>query len=117
MRREEVQTALEAACNISRHHEFVIAGGLSVLGRMDMAPEMMSMSIDIDFFPLRDPGRAGEIAAILGEDSKFHERHGYYLDPISPELPVLPSGWRDRLVEVKLGAVTAYFLDVNDTAV
>lgn len=117
MRREEVQVALEAACAISHHHEFVIAGSLSVLGKMDIPPDIMSMSIDIDFYPLRDPGRANEIAAALGEDSAFHERNGYYLDPISPELPVLPAGWRDRLVAVKLGEVTAYFLDVNDTAV
>ena len=117
MSRDEVQKALEAARNISHHHEFVIAGSLSVLGRIDTPPELMSMSIDIDFFPLRDPGRASEIAEVLGEDSAFHERNGYYLDPISPELPVLPVGWRERLVEVKLGEVTAYFLDVNDTAV
>jgi len=117
MRREEVRKALEAAYAISHHHEYVIAGSLSVLGRMDTPPEMMAMSIDIDFYPLRDPGRASEIAVALGEDSAFHERNGYYLDPISPELPVLPTGWRERLVEVRLGEMTAYFLDVNDTAV
>jgi len=117
MNRDEVQKALEAARDFSHHHEFVIAGSLSVLGRMDTPPELMSMSIDIDFFPLHDPGRANEIAAVLGEDSAFHERNGYYLDPISPELPVLPAGWRERLVEIKLGKITAYFLDVNDTAV
>ncbi len=117
MRREDVQKALEAASAISNHHEFVVAGSLSVLGLIDTPPERMSMSTDIDFFPLRDPGRASDIASVLGEDSEFHERNGYYLDPISPELPVLPDGWRERLVPVKLGNTTAYFLDVHDTAV
>ncbi|MDY7573891.1 DUF6036 family nucleotidyltransferase [Actimicrobium sp. CCI2.3] len=117
MRLEEIQVALEAAADISNHHEFVIAGSLSVLGYVDPPPEMMSMSIDIDFYPLRDPGRALEISTALGEDSDFHERNGYYLDPIHPELPVLPQGWRERLVEVRLGKVTAYFLNVNDTAI
>lgn len=117
MRLEDIQVALEEASRISRQHEFVIAGSLSVLGRIDMPPELMSMSIDIDFYPLRNPSRAGEIAGMLGEDSEFHERHGFYLDPISPELPVLPGGWRERLCEVRLGTVTAYFLDVNDTAI
>ena len=77
----------------------------------------MSMSIDIDFYPKNDPGRASDIAKELGEDTEFHEKNGYYLDAVSPYLPVLPDGWEDRLVEVPLGHVTAYFLDVHDTAV
>lgn len=117
MRREDVQQALEAACVVSSHHEFVIAGSLSILGLLNTPPEKMSHSIDIDFYPLRDPGRASDIAAVLGEDSDFHERNGYYLDAVSPDLPVLPDGWQDRMVKVKLGQVTAYFLDVHDTAV
>lgn len=117
MRREDIQRALEAASAVSSHHEFVIAGSLSVLGLLATPPERMSMSIDIDFYPMRDPGGAADIAAVLGEDSDFHERNGYYLDAISPELPVLPEGWRDRLVKVELGLTTAFFLDVNDTAV
>ncbi len=117
MRREDIQKALEAACVVSNHHEFVVAGSLCVLGLIETPPERMSMSIDIDFYPLRDPGRASDIASVLGEDSDFHARHGYYLDAVSPELPVLPDGWSDRLVPIKLGQMTAYFLDVNDTAV
>jgi hypothetical protein len=117
MRRDDIRKALEAACAISNHHEFIVAGSLSVLGLIDTPPKQMSMSIDIDFFPLRDPGRANDIAAVLGEGSDFHLRHGYYLDAISPELPVLPEGWRDRLVPVQLGQTIAFFLDVHDAAV
>lgn len=117
MRRQHIQQALNAALAISNHHEFVIAGSLSVLGLLDQPPEFMSMSIDIDFYPLRDPGRAGEIARELGEGSLFHQRNGFFLDPVSPELPTLPGNWRERLVEHVLGDVTALFLEVNDTAV
>lgn len=117
MRREDIQQALEAARIVSRHSEFVVAGSLSVLGLLNAPPIEMSMSNDIDFYPLRDPQAAGEVAELLGEDSEFHERNGFYLDPISPELPILPSGWEERLVKVALGRITAYFLDVNDTAV
>lgn len=117
MLRKEIQVALEAAAKISPHRHFVIAGSLSVLGFKEVPPEMMSMSIDIDFFPLQDPGHVAEIAAALGEYSEFHEQHGYYLDPISPALPVLPTGWRDRMKEVQLGEVFAYFLDVHDIAI
>lgn len=117
MRLEDIQLALEAANKVSSQTEFVIGGSLSVLGTIDVPPEMMAMSIDIDFFPLRNPKRASEIGLALGENSAFHEHHGFYLDPISPELPVLPRKWRDRISEVKLGNVTAFFMDVNDIAI
>ena len=117
MRRSDIQEALEAALTVSNHHEFVIVGSLSVLGLLDAPPEAMSYSIDIDFYPIRDPGRASDIAAVLGETSEFHEKNGYYLDAVSPVLPVLPDGWQERLVKVELGQATAYFLDVHDTAV
>lgn len=117
MLRAQIQTALEAACEASNHTEFVIAGSLSVLGLLEHPPEAMAMSIDIDFYPLRDPQRASLIADELGEGSRFHQRHGYYLDAISPELPTLPDGWQDRMVERTLGSVKAYFLEVHDTAV
>ena len=54
MLRSEIQVALEAAAKISLHREFVIAGSLSVLGYKEVPPEMMSLSIDIHFFPLGD---------------------------------------------------------------
>lgn len=117
MRREQILLALEAAAKSSHHTEFVIAGSLSVLGLREVPPEMMSMSIDIDFFPLRDPTHVQEISAELGEDSAFHEQHGYYLDPISSNILVLPPGWMERLVVLEFGGIRAYFLDVNDTAI
>jgi hypothetical protein len=117
MRRKDIQQAFEAARALSNHHEFVVIGSLSVLGLLDAPPEAMSFSIDIDFYPLGDPGRATDIAEVLGENSEFHEQNGYYLDAVSPALPVLPDGWENRLVKVPLGETTAYFLDVHDTAV
>lgn len=117
MRREQILYALEEAAKRGPHTEFVIAGSLSVLGLIEVPPEMMSMSIDIDFFPLRAPTHVQDIVAELGEDSDFHERHGYYLDPISSSILVLPTGWMERLVMLEFGSIRAWFLDVNDTAI
>lgn len=117
MRLDDIHLILAEARKISHHTEFVIAGSLSVLGLPIDVPDLMSHSIDVDYYPLRDPDRAGEIASKLGEGSEFHQNHGFYLDPIHPELPTLPRTWRDRVVRRDLGDVTAIFLDVNDTAI
>ena len=117
MRREQILLALKEAARCGSHTEFVIAGSLSVLGLKEVPPEMMSMSIDIDFFPLHDQAHVQEIAAELGEDSAFHEQHGYYLDPISSSILVLPPGWMERLVMLEFEGIRAYFLDVDDTVI
>ncbi|WP_205182540.1 DUF6036 family nucleotidyltransferase [Burkholderia sp. LMG 13014] len=114
---EHLRLILAEARKVSHHTEYLIAGSLSVLGVKADIPDAMSLSIDVDFYPLQDPGRAGEIARTLGEGSEFHAKYGYYLDPIHPELPTLPRSWRSRIVSHDFGDVTAVFLDVNDTAV
>jgi hypothetical protein len=43
MLRKEIQAALEAAAAISIHHEFVVAGSLSVLGLLAAPPELMAV--------------------------------------------------------------------------
>lgn len=117
MRREQIRLALEAAAKLGPHREFVIAGSLSVLGFKEVPPDMMSMSIDIDFFPLHDPTHIQEVTDLLGEDSEFHEKNGYFLDPITSNIMVLPPRWMERLVKLDFGHVQAYFLEVNDTAI
>jgi hypothetical protein len=117
MRREQIRHALEEAAKLGPHTEFVVAGSLSVLGLREVPPDLMSMSIDIDFFPLRDPTHVQEITTEVGEDSAFHEANGYFLDPISRNILVLPPGWMDRLVLHEYGHLHVYFLDVNDTAI
>ena len=108
MDRSQIQKALEAARQIIKHDDFVIVGSLSVLGKIAVPPADMSMSIDIDFYPMNDPGRGESISNELGEGSKFHTDHGYYLDPVTPSLPTLPSGRKSRLVEMPLGEVLTF---------
>lgn len=114
----QIQLALDQAKKISNHHEFVIIGSLSVLGCSGIKPPTnMSMSIDIDFYPLRDPGRASQIADILGQGSDFDINNGFYLDAVSPALPTLPEGWESRMPIIELGELKVSFLDVNDAAI
>mgnify|MGYP004703620153 FL=1 len=53
----------------------------------------------------------------LGQGSGFEDEFGYYLDPVSPNLPSFPEGWQDRLILLDFGDVKAFFVDPNDVAV
>ena len=118
MKRGDVERLLNAASGILQHREYVIIGSLSVLGASDSPPKTMVGSVDLDFYPRGDPDRAGEVEAMLGQESEFARKHGYYADPGSPLLATLPDGWEARLVPVVFeSGVTALFLEANDAAI
>lgn len=116
-----LQALFIEAKRLTGHTEFVVIGSLSILGvvqRTSQIPERMLMSIDVDCYTKTDPGRIFELEDELGQGSGFEEKNGYYLDPVAPELPTLPTQWPYRLVTVGLEQqITAYFLDPNDAAV
>ena len=102
------------------HDEFVVIGSLSALAVLPAGriPARMLMSIDVDCYTRRDPERVFELKQALGEGSAFEAAHGYFLDPVSPSLPTLPSQWEFRLVKVALkNGITVFFLDPNDAAI
>lgn len=117
----QLQALFTEAKRLTGHTEFVVIGSLSILGvvqRHSQIPERMLTSIDVDCYTKADPGRIFELKGDLGEGSKFHEETGYYLDPVSPHLPTLPSRWAYRLIKVELEEqINLYFLDPNDAAV
>ena len=110
----------ELARRQTGHTEFVIVGSLSVLGVLDRVgvPPRMLMSIDVDCYTRGDPGRIFELNPTLGQGSVFESEHGFYLDPLSPDVLTLPDNWEHRLVRVPLeNGVVLFFLDPNDAAV
>jgi hypothetical protein len=115
-----LQELFDEARKLTKHTEFVVVGSLSILGIVQgkAIPARMLMSIDVDCYTLRDPGRIFELSDKLGQGSPFEESHGYYLDPIAPEIVTLPPHWESRLVRVPLAnGIVVFFLDPNDAAV
>ncbi|MGQ0750197.1 MAG: DUF6036 family nucleotidyltransferase [Betaproteobacteria bacterium] len=101
-------------------NSFVVMGSLSVLGLSQdrPPPERMLLSNEVDAYPELDPGLALELAKQWGQGSEFERLHGYYFDPIRPQLPTLPAGWQERMIPLKLpSGVAVRFLDPNDAAV
>ena len=120
MELSNLQTLFEEARKLSGHSEFVVMGSLCALGIAagSGVPPRMLLSIDVDCYTRQDPPRIFELRQALGEGSSFEAAHGYFLDPISPNLPTLPAQWEFRLVRVPLGReLTVFFLDPNDAAV
>ena len=109
------------AKKLTRHREFVVIGSLSILGAVQRSsdiPERMLMSIDVDCYTKDDPGKIFELQEKLGEGSPFEAQHGFYLDPVSPEVATLPDNWEFRLIPIELGEdIVVHFLDPNDAAV
>ena len=117
---KDLELLLGEACRRIGHREFVIVGSLSVLGVLGSrpVPRRMLLSIDVDCFTPADPDRIFELSASLGVGSAFEQEHGFYLDPVSPQLPTLPANWEYRLVRLPFaGGISAGFLDPNDAAV
>lgn len=107
------------AREIGGHSDYVVIGSLSILGIEDDAsiPIEMSMSIDVDCYTKIDPPAIFDLNSALGEDSNFHIRNGFYLDPVSPSLPSLPEGWEARMNRVERDGLSLWFLEPNDAAV
>lgn len=107
------------ASKLSGHREFVVIGSLSILaleGAFEV-PDRMTMSNDVDAYTLNDPGRIFDLNDALGENSAYHVNSGYYLDPVSPNMPSFPEGWRDRLIPLERGGIKLWFVEANDAAI
>ncbi len=74
--------------------------------------------MEADIAVLGDDGRMADlIDGALGEDSLFHETHGYYGHGVTEATARLPSGWRERLIphaEPATNGVTALCLEPHD---
>ncbi len=120
MNLDQVEALLTEIRDAQGLDRFVVMGSLSVLGLVGTheIPQGMLVSNELDGYPESDPGRRDAVAKEFGQGTPFERARGYYFDPISPGLPTLPDGWRDRLIEVRFASgVRAKFLEPNDAAV
>lgn len=100
MNRQELEHALRAAGRIIDESQFIIIGSQSILGAHPDAPAKMLFSMEIDLIPKNNKKRAHELEEI-GENSRFEEVHGFYIDPVDERTATLPRNWKNRLVNVQ----------------
>ena len=108
MRREQLEHAIRAACQIIDRTEVIVVGSQAILGtfREDQLPTEATMSIEVDILPIAENNEetarlADLIEGVAGEFSSFETLHGFSIDGVDLQTSVLPEGWRDRLVRVQ----------------
>ena len=105
MRRDQLEHAIRAACQIIGRPEVIVVGSQSILGTFgeDELPLRATMSGEVDILPIASSNEetaqlADRIEGVAGEFSPFEELHGFRIDGVDLETSALPEGWRDRLV-------------------
>ena len=101
MNREQLEHAVRAACEISGDNELYIFGSQAILGQYPDADEQLRKSIEVDLSPKNKPKLVDRIDGALGENSPFHQTHGFYVHGVSLETASLPKGWKDRTIKVE----------------
>lgn len=101
MDREQLEHAIRAACTVSGDNELYIFGSQAILGQYPDANEQLRQSIEVDLSPKNKPEAIDKIDGALGENSSFHQTHGFYVHGVSLETAAFPEGWKDRTTKVR----------------
>lgn len=102
---EQLEHLIRASGAIIGDREVVVIGSQSILpwlkrhaGKPPKAfPEVLKFSMEADIIPIDDnPKKSDEIDGSIGEDSLFHNTHGYYAQGVSMKTARAPKGWLSR---------------------
>jgi hypothetical protein len=119
MKKRQVDHALRAAGRITGEKQFVIIGSQSLHGKHPDLPDEILTSFEVDLIAPKNTDRTAWLNAI-GIESPFHETFGYYVDPVDGKTPILPKGWKGRLVNLPPGdteGVKGLCLDPHDLSI
>lgn len=97
MRRDQLEHAIRAACQIAGLTEVIIVGSQAILGTYteDELPFYATRSAEVDVLPIADGSDeiarlADEIEGVAGEFSPFAELHGFNIDGVDLQTSALP---------------------------
>jgi hypothetical protein len=117
MQHDQFLDLLTRAARLFSRTEWIIFGSQAVHALTIRPPAEVLVSVECDIWLADEPAITSRLAAELGKDSQFAKDNGIYADPLPPELPLVPTGWRERLVAHRLGDVTALCLEIHDLIV
>ena len=120
--RQQLHHLIRAAGAVLNVDGVLVIGSQAVHGSILGAPIPGEYSMEADIaLPGAEPGQAEAAADLIdgaiGEQSLFHETHGYYAQGVTESTAKLPEGWQDRVIADKAedtNGVTAYYLEAHD---
>jgi hypothetical protein len=108
MRRDQLEHAIRAACQITGQDEVIVVGSQAILGTYPEyeLPMLATRSLEVDILPITDDNNetirlADLIVGVAGEFSPFEQQHGFSIDGVDLTTSALSAGWRARLVKVR----------------
>jgi hypothetical protein len=117
MNRREFEHIIRACADATDGHEFLVIGSQSILGSVPDAPRELRVSMELDVCPLPfTESAAALIDGNIGELTRFHETFRIYAHAVGPETATLPADFKDRLVELEIGATRVHCLAPVDLA-
>jgi hypothetical protein len=119
MKKHQLDYVLRAAGRITGEKQFVIIGSQSLHGKYPDLADDIVRSAEADLIARGNVERT-EWLNVIGQDSPFHERFGYYADPIDEATAALPAGWQGRLIGLAPGdtdGVRGLCLDPHDLVI
>ena len=116
-----MNAAVRSAAAYFRWPEIAVVGSMAVYGCLDDSTfEFLFGTDDVDLFPFGTDithEKYIDAHAELGDDSEFHQDHGFYVDTVRRHVPRLPAGWEQRAVRRPAGSATIGDREVIVTAV
>jgi len=120
MRYEQLEHAIRAACDVAEDTELIVFGSQAILGNFPDAPESLRSSIEVDVQPKNKPDMTDLIDGVLGQESRFHQTHGFYVHGILIDAATLPEDWERRTIPVshfhRTRGYTGHCIEVHDLA-
>ena len=108
MRRDQLEHAIRATCQINGQLEVIVVGSQAILGTYPEyeLPSAATRSLEVDILPITDDNNqtielADLIVGVAGELSQFQQTHGFSIDGVDLTTSALPDGWRSRLAKVQ----------------
>ena len=98
----------------------IIVGSQAIFAVADYPPEIVRKSVECDFLLLdKSAGFRSKVTENLGIFSDYQQQTGFYADVLGRATVVLPSGWEERLAELKNenGETIALCVEIHDVAV
>jgi hypothetical protein len=117
VRKEQLEEILRAASALAARKEFILFGSQSVHAITNQPPVEVLMSRECDVWLNEEPAVQDLLKAELGVESAFQQSKGFYLDPVPPDLPMVPLQWQQRLRDWMIGDIRIRCLEIHDLIV